>query len=70
MPGFIFALVTSSKRKKIFIEAINVMNQNSTNMSSNNGIPEKLAKLKEMKEQGIISEEEFNKKKSELIDKL
>ena len=39
-------------------------------MSSNNGIPEKLAKLKEMKEQGIISEEEFNKKKSELIDKL
>lgn len=70
VPGFIFALVTSSKRKKIFIEAINVMNQNCTNMNSNNGIPEKLAKLKEMKEQGIISDEEFNKKKSELIEKL
>lgn len=31
---------------------------------------EKLVKLSELKEKGIISEEEFNKKKSELLDKV
>lgn len=50
------------------------MNQNVSTSpklaSGSNDISAKLSKLKEMREQGIINEEEFNKKKAELIDKL
>ena len=35
--------------------------------SSNMGIAEELEKFAELKEKGIISEEEFNKKKEELL---
>ena len=31
---------------------------------------EKIRKLKEMMEQGVITEEEFNRKKTELLDKI
>ena len=37
---------------------------------STDAVSLKLSKLKEMKDQGIITEEEFNKKKAELIEKL
>ena len=73
VPGFIYSLVRQSKMKNIFYEAIQVMNQNASNTSKSSfsdEITAKLTKLKEMKEQGVISEEEFNKKKSELIEKL
>ena len=50
------------------------MNQNASNSpkltSDSTDISAKLSKLKEMKDQGIITEEEFNKKKAELIEKL
>lgn len=73
VPGCIYSLVRQSKMKAIFFEAVQVMNQNATsslNASCSNDITDKIVKLKEMKEQGIISEEEFNKKKSELIEKI
>lgn len=74
VPGFIFALIVSSKLKKVFFEAVQVMNQNVSNISNhnsnNNDFSSKLAKLKEMKEEGIISAEEFEKKRAELIDKI
>lgn len=38
--------------------------------SSFDDIPLKITKLKEMKEQGLITDEDFNKKKSELIEKM
>ena len=44
-------------------------NDNKLGISSDD-VSLKLQKLKSMKEQGLISEEEFNKKKSELIEKL
>lgn len=56
------------------MEAVRVMNQNASNnlkaSNTSDDISAKLSKLKEMKDQGIISEEEFNKKKTELIEKL
>ena len=74
VPGFIFSIVDSFMLKKIFEDAIQVMNQNASNSpkltSDSTDISAKLSKLKEMKDQGIITEEEFNKKKTELIDKL
>ncbi len=74
VPGFIFSIVDSFMLKKIFEEAIQVINQNASNSpkitSDSTDISAKLSKLKEMKDQGIITEEEFNKKKTELIDKL
>ena len=35
--------------------------------SSETGIAEELVKVSELKEKGVISEEEFNKKKEELL---
>ncbi|MBO4439247.1 MAG: SHOCT domain-containing protein [Spirochaetaceae bacterium] len=74
VPGFIFALITASQRKKIFIEAVQVMNQNASqstkSVSDSSDVSVKITKLKELKEQGIINEEEFNKKRAELIEKL
>ena len=74
LPGFIFSMIISSKRKKIFMEAVRVMNQNASNdlkaSNTSDDISAKLSKLKEMKDQGIINEEEFNKNKTELIEKL
>ena len=74
VPGFIFAMILSFQRRKIFIEAVQVMNQNVSNSPKlapgSTDVSAKLSKLKEMKDQGIITEEEFNKKKTELIEKL
>lgn len=41
-----------------------------TNSYSNVDIPEQIKKLSELKNQGILTEDEFNKKKKELLDKM
>ncbi|HRZ28031.1 MAG TPA: PH domain-containing protein [Spirochaetota bacterium] len=38
--------------------------------STNQSIPEQIKKLSELKDQGILTEDEFNKKKSELLAKM
>ena len=44
-------------------------NQNSVTNNSND-IPLQIEKLANLKEKGIISEDEFNSKKKELLDKM
>lgn len=57
------------EHKSLVKEVANSLRHPKATISSDD-ISIKLTKLKEMKEQGIISDEEFNKKKSELIEKL
>lgn len=51
-------------------------NKNNTSNAKNDSgditmdIPEQIRKLSELKEQGILTEEEFNAKKSELLSRL
>jgi len=64
MMGFVYR-----EQKKAFNDVINGL-KNPKSVSSSDDIPSKIAKLKEMKDQGLINEDEFNKKKAELIDKM
>jgi len=49
-------------------EAIDSLQHNNINNSSS--LSDELLKLAELKERGILTEEEFNKKKTELLDKF
>lgn len=74
LPGFLLSIYLSSKSKKIYLQAVQELKSNiSTTMSSSssssasNDVMEKISKLNALKDQGLISDEEFNKKKSEII---
>ena len=76
VPGFIFALIINSGRKKVFFEAVKLMNQNidKLNTTSENhtdsNTADKLKKLKTMLADELISQDEFNSKKKELLSKM
>lgn len=63
-------LKASEEHKSLLKDLANSIRTSNTTTSSTDDVSAKISKLKKMKEQGIISEEEFNKKKSELIEKL
>ena len=63
-------LKASGEHKSLLKDLANSIRTSNTTPSSTDDVSAKISKLKKMKEQGIISEEEFNKKKSELIEKL
>ena len=64
---YIYANIEAlNEHKSLVREIANALRQHKT-VQSDDDISAKLLKLKEMKDQGIISEEEFNKKKSDLI---
>ena len=72
----------TKKNKKIAEEAINFVNEildsiktNKENFKSSpveekTGIPEQIKKLSDLKDQGILTEEEFQSKKKDLLDKM
>ena len=73
IPGAIFSLVINSQRKKVFIEAAKLMNQNlmtTPRVSSTTNTASKLEDLKAMKDKGLISAEEFEAKKKDIIEKM
>ena len=69
---WIYANLKASEEHKSLLNdlANSIRTSNSTSSSSTDDISSKISKLKEMKAQGIINEEEFNKKRTELIEKL
>lgn len=67
---WIYANIKASEEHKSLLKAVATSLRNPNQESSTNDISAKLSKLKEMKEQGIISEEEFYTKKAELIEQL
>ncbi len=67
---YIYAIIKGFEENKSLVKAVADSLRNPKTSSTTNDISTKLSKLKEMKEQGIITEEEFNKKIQELIDKL
>jgi len=78
LPGFIFALIFMFTQRDIYMDAVKVINDkiNSTNQRQQESsilpidISTKIQKLRELKEQGILTEDEFDKKKNEIIDKI
>ena len=73
IPGFIFSLVIDSQRKKVFTEAVRLMNQNIMTVShatSSSFSLEKLEELRMMKDKGLISSEEFEAKKKAIIERI
>lgn len=61
-PGMVSAIMES---RQTYVKAIPVPN-NSTGID----IPEQIKKLSELKEQGILSQEEFDTKKTELLSRI
>ena len=53
----------------IFIDDM-MKNQFCNHKNTNDDIPKKLKKLSELKDEGIITEDEFNLKKTELLNKF
>jgi len=46
------------------------LGNNEQNSEDNNDIPSQLKKLSELRDQGILTDEEYEKKKAELLDKM
>lgn len=67
---WIYAEIKGLEEYKLLLQAVANSLRNTKSSSTTEDISVKLSKLKDMKDQGIISEEEFNKKKAELIEKL
>ena len=76
IPGFIFALIINAGRKKVFFEAVRLMNQNIDKISStqntdtDSDASDKIKKLKSMLDDGILTQEEFDSKKKELLSQI
>jgi len=75
VPALIFIMVIHRKRKRVFLEAIRTMNQT---ILLQGQVPEspgsrslvELGNLNEMKERRLITEEEYRKKRDDIISKM
>ena len=63
-------LAAMSERNKLFNDFVRGIQNPQTATVSTNTITEKLQELKTMKDNGLITEEEFNAKKADLIKNL
>lgn len=75
VPGFLFVMIVNHQRKKVYIEAVRLINTNLNNpVISNTNFTmddpaEKIKKIKQMFEDGLISEEDFKNKKEAILAK-
>lgn len=71
LPGFIFAAVLNSQRKKVFSEAVIAMNQavmmGERKANDISDVSTRLQKLQVMKEHGLISADEYDKKRKVIL---